>query len=145
MTHSLERPPMTLVTFTPMSWSPRAIGWTTAVPTPPPTHTACPDSMSSVALPSGPATSWIASPISSATRSSVLLPTAWMTRVIVPRAASASAIVSGIRSAPGARWTMTNCPGLRISAMRGASMTRRVTFGESWALSTTVCMTAPGG
>ena len=40
--------------------------------------------MRSVALPSGPATSVIASPTSSAVRSIVDLPTAWMTRVIVP-------------------------------------------------------------
>ena len=31
---------MTLVTFTPRSASPMAMGWTTAVPTPPPTQTA---------------------------------------------------------------------------------------------------------
>ena len=45
---------MTLVTFTPRSARPWAIGWTTAVPTPPPTHTAWPDSISSVGLPERP-------------------------------------------------------------------------------------------
>ena len=60
------------------------MGCTTAVPTPPPTHTAWPDSMSSVGLPSGPATSVMASPTSSAHRSMVVLPTAWMTSVMVP-------------------------------------------------------------
>ena len=40
----------------------QAIGRMTAVPTPPPTHTACPCSGSSVGRPSGPATSAIASP-----------------------------------------------------------------------------------
>src|SRR5450759_4632842 len=143
MTHSFDRPPMTLITSTPSAARPSAIGCTTAVPTPPPTHTARPWSSSSVALPSGPATSAIASPGRSATRSSVLLPTAWITSVIVPRTGSASAIVSGIRSAPGARWTMTNWPGWRISAIRGALMTRRVTFGESWAVSMTVCIGTP--
>ena len=85
------------------------MGWTTAVPTPPPTHTACPRSMSSVGRPSGPAMSVIASPAwSCSTRSLVLLPTAWMTSVIVPASGSASAIVSGMRSAPGPRRTITN-------------------------------------
>ena len=57
--------------------------------------------------------------------SNVLLPMAWMTREIVPASAFASAIVSGMRSAPGPRWTMTNCPGFRMAAIRGASRTRR--------------------
>ena len=55
------------------------------------------------------------------------------------RVGSASAIVSGIRSAPGPRRTMTNWPGRRISAIRGASTTSRVTFGESWSLATIGC------
>jgi hypothetical protein len=70
----------------------------------------------------------------------VLLPIAWMTRVIVPAALSTSAIVSGMRSAPGPRRTITNCPGWRISAIRGASTTRRVTLGDSCALLTIGCI-----
>ena len=52
MTHSRDRPPITLVTATPLSRSPWAMGSTTAVPTPPPTHTAWPSSMSLVGMPS---------------------------------------------------------------------------------------------
>ena len=79
-------------------------------------------------------------PASSSTRSAVLLPIAWMMSVIVPAAASPSAMVSGMRSAPGPRRTMTNWPGRRISAIRGALTTRRVTLGESWSRATTACM-----
>ena len=105
---------MTLVTRTPRRLSSWAIGRMTAVPTPPPTQTAWPRSIRSVGRPSGPATSVIASPGRRSTRSAVLLPIDWMISVIVPAAGSASAIVSGMRSAPGPSRTMTNWPGCRI-------------------------------
>ena len=70
----------------------------------------------------------------------MLLPTAWMIRLIVPALGSASAIVSGIRSAPSPSRTMTNWPGCRISAIRGARTTSRVTLGESCCLSTISCI-----
>jgi hypothetical protein len=92
------------------------------------------------AHPSGPATSVITSPGSSATSSRVLLPTACMTRAMVPAAESASAMVSGMRSAPSPRCTMTNWPGCRIWAMRGATTSSRVTLGLSWALATMLGM-----
>jgi len=60
---------MTLVTFTPFLARAWAMGYTTAVPTPPPTHTACPLSSSVVGLPSGPAMSVMASPTVRAVRS----------------------------------------------------------------------------
>ena len=50
--------------------------------------------------------------------------------MMVPASGSASAIVSGMRSAPGPRRTMTNWPGRRICAIRGASTTSRVTLGD---------------
>ena len=50
------------VTVTPRADSARAIGRTTAVPTPPPTQAAWPAARRSVGRPSGPATSRIASP-----------------------------------------------------------------------------------
>ena len=70
----------------------------------------------------------------------MLAPMAWIMRVIVPASGSLSAIVSGIRSAPGPFRTMTNWPGRRTFAIRGASTTRRTTFGESCSRSTTGCM-----
>ena len=131
---------MTLVTRTPVvGQGSRAMGRMTAVPTPPPTHTAWPDSISSVGWPSGPATSWMASPTWSAASSVVLVPIAWITSVMVPASGSMSAIVSGMRSAPGPCRTMTNWPGRRTFAIRGASTTRRTTFGESCSRSTTGC------
>ena len=45
--------------------------------------------------------------------SRVVLPTAWMTSVIVPLARSKSAMVSGMRSPSACDMTMTNWPGLR--------------------------------
>ena len=93
MTHSFERPPMTLVTCTPRRESSRAIGRMTAVPTPPPTQTAWPVAIRSVSWPRGPATSWIASPTWRLVSSVVLTPTAWIIRVMVPASGSLSAIV----------------------------------------------------
>ena len=139
MTHSRERPPTTLVTWTPRRASARTIGRMTAVPTPPPTHTAWPVVMSSVSWPRGPATSVMASPTWRLVSSVVLTPTAWIIRVMVPASASLSAIVSGMRSPPGPVRTMTNWPGRRTFAIRGASTTRRTTFGESCSRSTTGC------
>ena len=49
----------------------------------------------------------------------VVLPTAWMTSVIVPRSRSKSAMVSGMRSPCSCSMTMTNWPGLAAFAIIG--------------------------
>ena len=126
---------MMLVTCTPRAARPWARGWTTAVPTPPPTQhgVAGVDELGGAAQWAGDVLDGVARPRRTQ-RSQLVLPTAWMTSVMVPRLGSASAMVSGMRSAPSPRRTMTNWPGCRTWAMRLASMTSRVTLGERTSL-----------
>ena len=60
----------------------------------------------------------------------VVLPTAWITRVIVPPAGSKSAIVSGMRSPCSWDMTMTNWPGRAARAIKGCRIWRRYVTSE---------------
>ncbi len=131
------RPPMMVVSRLPAAARALASGNSTAVPTPPPTQTTWPKLSMWVGCPRGPATSRRAPPTGVATISCVERPTAWMMRVMVPAAGSSSAIVSGMRSAPLPTRTMTNWPGLRARATRGARMSMRWSLGAISSLLTT--------
>ena len=137
MTYLALRPPMMVVSSLPASARPLARGNSTAVPAPPPTQAIRPTFSISVGMPRGPAMSERNPPAGTATISRVLMPTAWMIRVMVPAAGSSSAMVSGIRSRPWPARTMTNWPGLRARATRGASMTMRCSCGAISSLLTT--------
>jgi len=123
ITRSRWRAPITACTALPAARSARAIGSSSAVPTPPPTQATAPWTAMGVGFPRGPSTSASASPARSAAIWRVVLPTAWTIRVIVPAAASPSTIVNGIRSPPSATRTITKCPASRLRATRGASTT----------------------
>jgi hypothetical protein len=102
-----------------------AMGQINAMPTPPPTATACSYGSISVGMPSGPATSRMIPPRSIAASWRVLSPTAWKTMVIESACGSAAATVRGTRSPVSEGRTMTNWPTLRATAMRGARMVMR--------------------
>jgi len=93
-----------------------------------------------VCLPSGPETLAISSPTCRSDSSAVVLPTRCQIRRIVPFPASASAMVSGIRSAYSLfMLIMTNCPGLLACAISGASTSAVKTSCESCFLLTILC------
>ena len=131
------RAPIITVTLLPAAFSACAMGCSGATPMPPPTHTTCPgfspfSPRISVGRPSGPSTAATAPPSSRAASFAVVAPTVWNTSVTVPAAASASPIVSGMRSPSSASAiTITNCPALRARATRGASTVIRQTLSES--------------
>ena len=77
------------------------------------------------------------SPGASATRSDVLLPTAWMTSTIDPCAESLSAIVSGMRSAPGTEPDDHELTGLAYRGDPGRLTTSRCTSADSFVLEIT--------
>jgi hypothetical protein len=105
------------------------MGWSGATPMPPPTQTTVPTRSMWVALPSGPSRCGRSSPARHWASWRVDWPTAWKTRVMVPAAGSASAMVSGMRSSYSPSWTMTNWPGWRSRAISGASTSMRCTCG----------------
>ncbi len=82
-----------------------------------------------VGVPSGPTTETNPSPAAISAMPIVVLPTSWTTSVIVPAAASEAAIVSGMRSPVSVGSTITNCPGLCLRAISGASTTKRWNLG----------------
>src|SRR5581483_1249076 len=139
---SRVRAPMIAATVPPTARTPAAIGYATAAPIPPPMQQTLAPAWMRVGCPSGPATSAIAAPRSSAFSLKVLLPTACTTSAIAPRAGSASAIVSGIRSPRSSMRTMTNWPGRRLRAMAGASTQKRTIEGARTSLSRMVYMSA---
>ena len=136
MMRSFERPASTESTRLPAAFSAWMIGSMGATPTPPPAQMTVPKFSMWVGLPSGPTTSAIMSP--SLRRQSFVedRPTVCTTSVMVPRAMSASAMVSGMRSPSLSTRTMTKLPALRLLAMSGASTSSRKTFSESCSLRT---------
>ena len=74
------------------------MGSSGALPIPPPTQTAAPNRSMCVGVPSGPAMLAISSPSLRSASSAVVLPTRCQISSIVPAAAFAPAMVSGIRS-----------------------------------------------
>ena len=71
-------------------------------------------------MPIGPTIAKSESPtLQPACISLVVLPTAWITSVMVPRSRLKSAMVSGMRSPCSCSITMTNCPGLAAWAICG--------------------------
>ena len=75
-----------------------------------------------VGLPKGPMTLRILSLSPSEERSAVDFPTTWKTIVIVPFAASESAIVRGMRSPVSSAMRMMNWPGLCLEAICASSI-----------------------
>ena len=85
------------------------------------------------ACPSGPTKSSNVSPSWYAVIiSRVVLPSAWMTIVTVPQSRSKSATVSGMRSPPSCRRTMTKWPGCAARATSGAYTSQRNVDSENW-------------
>ncbi len=119
------------MTLLPASLSAWTWGQTTALPMPPPTQTTVLPTGISVALPSGPARSWISSPTSSAPSISVDLPTSWKTRVMVPFSGLRLAMVRGMRSPSSFTRRMMNWPALPRWAMCSASISKSLVLGAS--------------
>ena len=122
----------------------RACTWgqTTALPMPPPTQTTVLPVGISVALPRGPARSWISSPTSRSASISVVLPTTWKTRVMVPLAGLRLAMVKGMRSPSSLTRRMMNCPALPRLAMWSASISKSFVCGASSLANTILFPTA---
>ncbi len=139
------RKPITPITFAPCSWYARACGNTGATPSPPPTQTTFFGLPMWLGMPIGPTSAYSEVPTWQSRRiACVVLPTAWITRVMVPRSRSKSASVSGMRSPCSSAITMTNCPGLAARAINGCSISsRKVTSEKSWR-ATTVKRLGPG-
>ena len=70
----------------------------------------------------------MSSPSRSVARCAVVLPTTRKTMVMVPAAASASAMVKGMRSPLSLTRRMTKLPGRDLDAIMGASTTMRMVW-----------------
>ena len=131
---SLVRPASTDSTRLPAAFSAFMMGSMGATPTPPPAQSTVPNFSMWVGLPSGPTTSVMKSPSPRLHNLIEESPTRCTTIVIVPLSASASAMVSGIRSPFCPTLTMTKLPALRLRAISGASISKRNTFSENCSL-----------
>ena len=113
---------MTTTTSLPDALKARAMGYSGAVPKPPPTRmTLCACSIS-VGLPRGPQRSRMWSPAFKPAISLVVFPTVITIRLIVPASGSMSASESGMRSPRSWSRTITNWPGNAFFAIKGAAI-----------------------
>src|ERR1017187_1783100 len=103
-----------------------------ATPSPPPTSTTVPSSLRIwLGRPNGPMKSRIVSPSRKVIISKVVLPTAWITTVTVPRSTLKSATVNGIRSPRSSMRAMMKCPGRAARATSGAWTSQRKVDGPN--------------
>src|ERR1017187_1729037 len=117
-----------------------------ATPSPPPTSTTVPSSLRIwLGRPHGPMKSRIGSTPRKVIISKVVLPTAWITTVTVPRSTLKSATVNGIRSPCSSMRAMMKCPGRAARATSGALTSQRKVDGPNCFLRVMRNTTPPEG